>query len=79
MQEKSQNLGGNSSKATTGIAAPGSELQKAAGVTDSGADLVAAEPIAKEMVTQGAKAPRGPLYGLILLKSHVEKAETASL
>jgi len=53
--EKSHNLGGNSSKATTGIAAPGSEVQKAQGITDSGADLMAAEPICKEMVTQGAK------------------------
>ena len=53
--EKSHNLGGNSSKATTGIAAPGSELQKANGVTDSGADLVAAEPICKEMMQQGSK------------------------
>lgn len=53
--EKSHNLGGNSSKATTGIAAPGSEVQKANGITDSGADLIAAEPICKEMVQQGSK------------------------
>ncbi|CAK9005557.1 unnamed protein product [Durusdinium trenchii] len=53
--EKSHNLGGNSSKATTGIAAPGCELQKAQGITDTGADLTSAEPIAKEMVQQGAK------------------------
>ncbi|CAJ1373427.1 unnamed protein product [Effrenium voratum] len=53
--EKSQNLGGNSSKATTGIAAPGSELQKANGVTDNGADLVSMEPIAKDMIEKGAK------------------------
>ena len=53
--EKSHNLGGNASKAITGIAAPGSELQKANGVADSGADLVAAKPICKEMVQQGSK------------------------
>ena len=53
--EKSHNLGGNSSKATTGIAAPGSEIQKAGGVTDKGEDLVAAEPVAKEMIEKGAQ------------------------
>ena len=46
---------GNSSKATTGIAAPGCELQKAEGIADTGADLVSVEPIAKDMVEKGAK------------------------
>ena len=40
---------------SAGIAAPGCELQKAQGITDTGADLTSAEPIAKEMVQQGAK------------------------
>ena len=53
--EKSHNLGGNSSKATTGIAAPGSEIQKAQGITDKGEDLVSVEPMAKEMIEMGAK------------------------
>ena len=39
---------GNSSKATTGIAAPGCELQKASGITDAGVDLFSAEPSAKD-------------------------------
>lgn len=46
--EKSHNLGGNASKAITGIAAPGSELQKANGVADSGADLVAAKHLQRD-------------------------------
>jgi len=37
--EKNPNLGGNSSKATTGIAAPGCGIQKASNIQDSGADL----------------------------------------
>eukprot|EP00425_Heterocapsa_triquetra_P040960 CAMPEP_0195069408 /NCGR_PEP_ID=MMETSP0448-20130528/13712_1 /TAXON_ID=66468 /ORGANISM="Heterocapsa triquestra, Strain CCMP 448" /LENGTH=559 /DNA_ID=CAMNT_0040101007 /DNA_START=71 /DNA_END=1746 /DNA_ORIENTATION=- len=51
--EKTSNLGGNSSKATCGIAAPGCELQKAAGIQDTGADLVDS-PAVVELVKSGA-------------------------
>jgi len=53
--EKNQNLGGNSSKATSGIAAPGNYLQKAAGVQDTGADLISEGPAAKELIQNGTK------------------------
>lgn len=51
--EKNENLGGNSSKATCGIAAPGSALQKAAGVQDSGADLIIEGPEAVALIRDG--------------------------
>lgn len=53
--EKSANLGGNSSKATCGIAAPGCELQKKSGIQDTGADLMSEGIAAKELITNGAK------------------------
>jgi len=54
--EKEDNLGGNSSKATTGVAVPGSYLQAAAGVADSGADLIADEgEAAKRFVETGSE------------------------
>jgi len=37
--EKNPHLGGNSSKATTGIAAPGCGIQQASNINDNGADL----------------------------------------
>lgn len=53
--EKSANLGGNSSKATCGIAAPGCELQKQSGIQDTGADLMSEGIAAKELITNGTK------------------------
>lgn len=53
--DKKSNLGGQSSKATCGIAAPGCSLQQADGVQDTGSDLVAEGPDAKALVTTGTK------------------------
>jgi len=53
--EKEANLGGNSSKATDGIAAPGCALQAAAGVKDDAANLAKDSPAAKALVSTGAK------------------------
>lgn len=57
--EKEENLGGNSSKATDGIAAPGCALQAAAGVKDDAADLAKDGPAAKALVSAGAKDLKG--------------------
>jgi len=53
--EKTGNLGGNSSKATCGIAAPGCELQKQAGIQDDAADLLGDSPAASALVKSGAQ------------------------
>jgi len=53
--EKNANLGGNASKATCGIAVPGSSFQREAGVEDTAADLMAEGPAAKALITNGSK------------------------
>eukprot|EP00933_Yihiella_yeosuensis_P037531 TRINITY_DN31497_c0_g1_i1.p1 TRINITY_DN31497_c0_g1~~TRINITY_DN31497_c0_g1_i1.p1 ORF type:complete len:967 (-),score=281.29 TRINITY_DN31497_c0_g1_i1:158-3058(-) len=53
--EKNSNLGGAATKATCGIAVPGSDLQKAAGIEDSGKDLIADGPAAQALIQNGAK------------------------
>jgi len=51
--EKETNLGGNSSKATCGIAAPGNALQRASGVQDAAKDLCADGPAAQALIQAG--------------------------
>lgn len=53
--EKNANLGGNSSKATTGIAGIGSALQKAAGIKDTGVDLAGSDPAAAALCQIGTQ------------------------
>eukprot|EP00928_Gymnodinium_smaydae_P038746 TRINITY_DN2664_c0_g2_i1.p1 TRINITY_DN2664_c0_g2~~TRINITY_DN2664_c0_g2_i1.p1 ORF type:complete len:1009 (+),score=201.31 TRINITY_DN2664_c0_g2_i1:106-3027(+) len=54
--DKQPNLGGNSSKATCGIAAPGSSLQQKAGIEDAAKDLVAVEgQLAATILKAGSK------------------------
>mmetsp|Transcript_162897 Transcript_162897/g.312888 ORF Transcript_162897/g.312888 Transcript_162897/m.312888 type:complete len:1014 (+) Transcript_162897:129-3170(+) len=53
--EKHERAGGASSKATCGIAAPGSTFQKESGVQDNANDLLENEE-AKQLVTKGSEA-----------------------
>jgi len=53
--DKKDNFGGNSSKATCGIAAPGCSLQEAAGVKDDASDLISDSEAAAALVKTGAQ------------------------